>query len=134
MHVSKDTREPPKDDSLDDLPPCKNCGCNFDEHMQDGEPPYMCPYEHQDQPLYGFFHGGDPRDFHPDYECSTPDEIAAHKEACQQANILEKARNMPCHSGWVRTHEFAAHILRAPFGLGITTYPPTCYEKPETAQ
>lgn len=27
MHVSKDTRQPPRDESLDDLPRCKHCGC-----------------------------------------------------------------------------------------------------------
>lgn len=31
---------------------------------------------------YGFFPGGDPNDFHPDPECSTPEERARHKEAC----------------------------------------------------
>lgn len=31
---------------------------------------------------YGAFHGGDPRDFTPDPECSTDEERAAHKAAC----------------------------------------------------
>lgn len=31
---------------------------------------------------YGAFHGGDPRNFTPDPECSTDEERAAHKAAC----------------------------------------------------
>lgn len=31
---------------------------------------------------YGAFHGGDPRQFTPDPECSTEEERAAHKAAC----------------------------------------------------
>lgn len=32
---------------------------------------------------YGGFHGGDPRDFKPDPECSTQEERAAHRAACE---------------------------------------------------
>lgn len=35
---------------------------------------------------YGFFLGGDPRDFSPDPECSTEQERAAHKAACDEWN------------------------------------------------
>ena len=128
--MTEDTRKPPRDNALDDLPACKNCGEAFEDHMQDGEPLYMCPYEHQMQPMYGFFHGGDPREFHPDAECTTPEEWAAHKEACRKADELESARDLECPSGWIRTPEYTAHVCRAPSGLGITTFPPTCYEKP----
>ena len=31
---------------------------------------------------YGYFGGGDPRDFCPDGEVCTPEELAAHKAAC----------------------------------------------------
>ncbi len=35
-------------------------------------------------PTYGYYPGGtDPRDFHPDSECCTPAEMAAHKAACE---------------------------------------------------
>jgi hypothetical protein len=121
-----DTRKPPNDGAFDGLPPCKNCGDAFSEHMQNGEPLYMC--REQMQPMYGFFNGGDPRDFHPDHESCTPEEIERHRQACEDAERLEANRNLPCPSGWVRTPEFTAHILRAPFGIGIYTFPPTCYE------
>ena len=34
-------------------------------------------------PSYGYFHGGDPRDFFPDAEVCTAEEMAAHKAACE---------------------------------------------------
>src|SRR5690242_256695 len=38
--------------------------------------------ELRDEEGYGPFPGGDPRRFTPDEEVCTPEEIAAHKEAC----------------------------------------------------
>ena len=38
----------------------------------------------QSEPTYGYFHGGDPRDFSPDAEVCTEAELAAHKEACER--------------------------------------------------
>ncbi len=35
------------------------------------------------QSTYGYFCGGDPRDFSPDAEVCTPEEIANHKAACE---------------------------------------------------
>lgn len=32
---------------------------------------------------YGSYHGGDPREFWPDPECSTAEERKAHREACE---------------------------------------------------
>lgn len=34
-------------------------------------------------PTYGYYNGGDPRDFSPDPECCTETELAAHKAACE---------------------------------------------------
>jgi hypothetical protein len=39
----------------------------------------MAKHQHSS---YGNFLGGDPREFHPDPECSTEEERAAHAEAC----------------------------------------------------
>jgi hypothetical protein len=56
-----------------------------------------------DEEGYGFFHVADPRDFFPDEEDSTPEEIAAHREACEKAE-----RGEPWgppdeeHGPWVR--------------------------------
>lgn len=68
---------------------------------------------------YGFFCGGDPRDFVPDEESCSPEELAAHKKACEEADAEEKARKLSCPSGWVAP---GIHVTRAPFGIGSYTY------------
>lgn len=35
------------------------------------------------EPIYGTFHGGDPRNFTPDPECSTDVERENHRKACE---------------------------------------------------
>lgn len=127
--MTPDTRRPPKDESLDELPACKNCGEFFWDHMQDGEPIYMCPPEHQMGSMYGYFNGGDPRDFFPDHQDCSPDEIKRHREACAAATRLEANRSLPCPSGFERKGDSVIHVLRAPFGIGVQNYPPTCYER-----
>lgn len=124
--MTADRRRPPVDPELEDLPPCAVCGQPFEEHSQDGDPAFPCPYEHQPQPCYGYFAGGDPRRFHPDQEMSSPEEIARHKEACIQANKDEKSRNLECPSTW----SAGVHMLRAPFGIGISTFPESTYKRP----
>ena len=128
MNLTDDLRRPPHDPYLDDLPRCKNCGEAFEEHWKDSEPAYMC--REQPHPVYGFFHGGDPREFHPDGECCSPKEYENHKRACAEADRLDEKRELPCPSGWERLPDGTlCHILRAPFGIGITTYPPQVYER-----
>ena len=68
---------------------------------------------------YGFFCGGDPRDFVPDEESCSPEELAAHKKACEEADAEEKARKLSCPSGWVAP---GIHVTRSPFGIGSYTY------------
>lgn len=122
-----DTRRPPNDGAHDDLPPCKNCGQDFSEH-HDAEDGWLCPYEYQMDSVYGSFCGGDPRNFSPDYECSTPQELENHRKACEEAEIAANP-NLPCPSGWERLPDGTiCHVLRCPFGLGVTTFPPTYYE------
>ncbi len=61
-----------------------------------------------DQVGYGFFCGGDPRDFSPDPECSTEDEREAHRLACE---------------AWGRGERADAHAgCRASVGFGLGTY------------
>jgi len=64
---------------------------------------------------YGFFPGGDPRDFDPDPECSTEEEREAHRVAC--ANFKAVLGGVPAShvqnaAGW-------ATLIR--FGLGVYT-------------
>jgi hypothetical protein len=102
---------------------CSNCGREFADHnyVKDSIGDYECPEPHVEYG-YGFFCGGDPRDFHPDHECSSPEEIENHRKACVEAEKLEAGRNLPCPSGWVRTETGSHHVTRAPFGLGGYTY------------
>lgn len=71
---------------------------------------------------YGLFIGGDPRRFTPDEGSTTPEEMAAWKAACAEAEANEKARDLesPCGLETVE-HEgrnVPAFVDRAPFGLG----------------
>lgn len=70
---------------------------------------------------YGFFPGGDPRNFHPDFEAATPEEIANHKRACEAAE--SGAVNVDSDGQWVGDGELVAHITRCQFGLGTYTVP-----------
>ena len=128
-----DRRRPPNDGGHDDLPPCKNCGQDFSEH-HDSEDGWLCPYEYQRDAVYGSFCGGDPRNFSPDYECSTPEERENHRKACEEAERAANP-NLPCPSGFERLPGCGiAHVLRCPFGLGVTTFEPTYYERDDGEQ
>ena len=73
---------------------------------------------------YGYYAGGDPRDFCPDQECVTEQELANHKKACDEWTAAEAAAkpspDAPCPSGWITP---TIHITRAPFGIGSYSYP-----------
>ncbi len=83
---------------------------------------------------YGFFLGGDPREFTPDEESCRPDEIAAHKAACARWDAGQPqdegrsgqyaAVTMP--SGEVATAIVCGHS----FGIGVYRHPCPCREPP----
>lgn len=103
-----------------DTTQCRNCGAEFADHnyVENSLDVYDCPHTRAEA-CYGFFHGGDPRKFTPDYEECRPEEIQRWKEACKQADELEAKRSLPCPSGWERTESGGVrHVLRAPFGIG----------------
>ena len=77
--------------------------------------------------VYGFFTGGDPRNFSPDPECSTDEEQEHHRQACALWDEAEKRGEKPepekCPSGWtVDANGGAIHVLRAPYGLGVQCF------------
>lgn len=83
----------------------------------------------QEDCQYGFFTGGDPRMFSPDEQDCTPEEIAAHKAACDlwdKADAEGRSMNPEEPAGkWLLSDEGQklAHILTARFGIGVQRYP-----------
>ena len=77
---------------------------------------------------YGFFCGGDPREFEPDVESCLDHEIANHKAACalwDEAEARgETPKPQPCPVGWVfdKSGNALTHILHAPYGIGAYKY------------
>lgn len=64
---------------------------------------------------YGYFPGGDPRDFRPDEECCTPAEIAAWEADCAKWNAGQQEPTPPAG---VWSDDGAIHILAPRYGLG----------------
>lgn len=77
---------------------------------------------------YGYFTGGDPRNFTPDYEMCSEAEIANHKRACELWDEAEAKGETPepekCPSGWIHSEDgqTSIHVLNAPYGIGVQFY------------
>jgi len=73
--------------------------------------------------VYGFFCGGDPRNFHPDYQDCTPTEVENHKRARALWDEAEARGETPtpeaCPSGWITPD---VHVLCAPYGIGVQVF------------
>jgi len=73
---------------------------------------------------YGYYHGGDPRKFYPDFESCTPEEIAAHKKACEEwtesENAAKPSLDAPLPGGWLAPN---LPVTVARFGIGWYTHP-----------
>ena len=118
--------------------PCSCCGCEYAEHnyVPDSITTYVCPHPHVES-TYGAFHGGDPRDFHPDGECCTEEERENHRKACELWNECEASGKTPdpeeCPSGWIYddTGKAIAHVLRSPYGIGVSTIEFEQYFEPQ---
>ena len=70
---------------------------------------------------YGYFAGGDPRDFVCDPECSTDDDRAAHASACEAWNRGDAVVCPPSESTTIEGGTIT-HTTRAGYGLGTQTY------------
>ena len=65
---------------------CNNCHVEFADHNYDeSRDLYVCPHPHQ-HVGYGGFKGGDPRDFTPDRECCSDEEIELWRACVQKWN------------------------------------------------
>lgn len=72
--------------------------------------------------IYGGYYGGDPRKFHPDEECCTPEELKAHKEHCAAWDRGLRPEPGGHISEYDKDGRLVLHIARNPFGLGITIF------------
>lgn len=116
--------DPMSNMDVTDTTRCENCGDEFANHyyVPSSITQYRCPRPHVES-CYGFFTGGDPRAFSPDHESCSPEEIENHRKACDLADALErdgKPVNWECPSGWEQWGDAVVHVLRAPFGIGVT--------------
>ena len=70
---------------------------------------------------YGAFPGGDPRLFHPDGECSTAGERAAHSLACAAWERGDRPRVPVSGVEWVKDPrgDGLAFVERSAYGLGV---------------
>lgn len=89
--------------------------------------------------IYGHFLGGDPRQFRPDEECCTPEELVAHKAACEAWDAGNEIDYDGETSRWEGGEEYFAptscgfatgrwettaviHYTQSPFGVGTQHY------------
>lgn len=105
---------------VSDTTRCANCYKEFADHnyVADSIDKYQCPSP-QTETGYGYFPGGDPRLFHPDHECCSPEEIAAHREACAAWDRGERPETPP-GSRYIYddSGKVVAHICGGKFGIG----------------
>lgn len=69
---------------------------------------------------YGYFPGGDPRNFFPDPECSTDKEREDHKAACDAWDAQQKSEPESPAGEWTGN----IHLLHGKYGLGSYSIPP----------
>lgn len=65
--------------------------------------------------MYGYFPGGDPRDFRPDEECCTPEELAAWQADCAAWNA---GNGQPAPPSGFWSDDGSMHILAPRYGIG----------------
>ncbi len=73
--------------------------------------------------LYGYPHVTDPNDFTPDEECSSPEEIAAHKLACKTFGKPEHKPNKEHISHYSDDGQLILHVARTSWGIGVSMIP-----------
>ncbi len=71
---------------------------------------------------YGYFPGGDPRNFHPDPECCTPVEMAAHKAACEAWDGGDRTEHERHHHKLIENTGGRTVIASMAGAFGLGTY------------
>ena len=74
------------------------------------------------QELYGFPWVKNPNDFSPDEESSSPEEIAAHKLACETFGKPDYVPNKGSFSEHDAEGNLVLHVTRTSWGIGVNMY------------
>lgn len=69
--------------------------------------------------VYGFPCVVNPHDFSPDAECCSPEEIAAHKAACENWGKPSYVPNKGCYTERSENGQMVRHVLRTSWGIGV---------------
>ena len=85
-------------------------------------------------PLYGFPCVSDPNDFSPDAECCSPEEIAAHKRACETYGTPDYEPNKGCYSEHDAEGNLVKHVTRTSWGIGVNMIPASWMNDPEPCE
>lgn len=77
---------------------------------------------------YGYFPGGDPREFWPDSESCTPEELERHREACARLEAGEAVQVGSNHTDIIGDDgKPCGHLTHPVFGMGgYTIVDPAC--------
>lgn len=70
-------------------------------------------------PIYGFPCVEDPRDFDPDRELSTPEEIETWRRACANYGKPTYEPNKGCYSQHDESGQLVMHVTRTSWGVGV---------------
>ena len=71
--------------------------------------------------VYGYPCVEDPLDFHPDAECCSPEEIAAHKLACETYGTPAYQANKGCYTEHDADGRLVKHVARTSWGIGFNS-------------
>ena len=69
--------------------------------------------------VYGYPCVTNPNDFTPDGECCSPEEIAAHKLACEMWGKPGYVPNKGCYTERSEDGQFVKHVTRTSWGIGF---------------
>lgn len=94
---------------------CANCGADYADHdyVKNSIDKYRCPQNRQET-VYGYYTGGDPRNFHPDDEACSDKEITEHRQACRLWDEADGTTPEGFDGNFGCSH--------APFGVGVYTF------------
>ena len=71
-------------------------------------------------PSYDYPCVTDPRDFSPDHECSSPEEIERHRLACANYGKPSYEPNKGCFSEHSDDGQLVMHVARTSWGIGVS--------------